>query len=77
MSVIVSVITFSLSQCESGDVIASFLQKIRNFPEIFQVSQNLPEYFLYGKYSGQKPLFLLEMVFRQKVEKRELNVTLF
>ena len=34
MSVIVGVITFSLSSCGSRDVIASFLEKIRNFPEV-------------------------------------------
>ena len=33
MSVIVSFITFSLSLCESRDVIASFLEKIRNVLE--------------------------------------------
>ena len=34
MSVIVSVVTFSLSSCESRDVITSFLEKIRLFPEV-------------------------------------------
>ena len=34
MSAIVNFITFSLSSCESRDVIASFFEKITNFPEV-------------------------------------------
>ena len=71
-----ALLLFHCHNVKVGMLLHLFCRRSEIF-QIFQVSQNLPEYFLYGKYSGQKPLFLLEMVFRQKVEKRELNVTHF